>query len=91
MDRFVIKVVTHCHCENDKGENVYVCLFFLQWTSGWCSRTPTLTTSSALRSVTPPPASSAPMRGSGQRRLGSSYNSPRMSSFAPVAGPTARK
>lgn len=91
IDWYIVKVVTHCHCENDKGENVFMCLFFLQWTSGWCFRTPTLTTSSALRSVTPPPASFAPMRGSGQRQLGSSCNSPHTSSFALEAGPTARK
>lgn len=49
-------------------------LLSLQWTSGWCFQTPTLTTSSALRSVTLPPVNFVTMRGSGQRLLSSSYN-----------------
>lgn len=62
-----------------------------QWTSESSSLTPTLTTSSASRSATPPPVSFDPTKGSGQRLWGSSSSSPHMSSFAPEAGPTARK
>ncbi|XP_028317425.1 rap guanine nucleotide exchange factor 5 isoform X2 [Gouania willdenowi] len=61
------------------------------WISAWCFQTPTLITSSVLRSATLRPVSSAAMRGSGQKQLSSSYNSHHMSSFALEEEPIARE
>lgn len=71
--------------------NFSVYIRFFQWTSGWCFQTPTVTTSSVLKNVTPPPVSFAPMRGSGQKLWSFFYSSLHMSSFVLVVGPIVRK